>query len=467
MLIENSTPLTTRRSLARTRDRCKWRVFLVVSGLLLIVNVAARGASWAVSRNIPLGVSVTRVAADPHRPWVYAIDRQDSNILFINLTTGTVGKTLYVGQDPSDCDIDSSGNFLYVANKGSGTGLPGSWRIGVIALSNQTLVTSYITSVVAEHVTAGRAGILYYNAGYLWNSGDAHALDTTTGTDWGTFAIVKTRMVILSNKSRLFGQYTYTGNLGAMGDFDVSTNPITLVDSIEYSIYPYGWDYDNYSLSGNDQYLAYGQILFNSTNFMDQIGLFQEQVYALNYDASIAFGQTGIWDTTTFPIHGDATMITNMPFASTIMTFDSGTNVLYAFNSTNNSLCVIEPSTSNGIPLRWLQQHGLGTNDSVETQDPDHDGYTNLQEWLLGSDPTNSASPATAFQLQWLAGSHLAVQATSPARWYELQRTYDLVSSPWQPVSVLEGTGSNLVFDVTTDMSQQKKAFYRLRPKVY
>ena len=160
MLIENSTPLTTRRSLARTRDRCKWRVFLVVSGLLLIVNVAARGASWAVSRNIPLGVSVTRVAADPHRPWVYAIDRQDSNILFINLTTGTVGKTLYVGQDPSDCDIDSSGNFLYVANSGPGTGLPGSWRIGVVTLSNQALVTSYVIPVVAENVTAGRAGTL-------------------------------------------------------------------------------------------------------------------------------------------------------------------------------------------------------------------------------------------------------------------------------------------------------------------
>ena len=331
-----------------------------------------------------------------------------------------------------------------------------------MTLSNQALVTSYIIPVVAENITAGRAGILYYNAGFdLWNSGDAHALDTTTGTDLGTFAVVKTRMAILSNKSRLFGQYTYTGNLGAMGDFDVSTNPVALVDSLHYSPYPYGWDYDNYSLSGNDQYLAYGQILFNPTNFTDQIGTFQEQVYALNYDGSVAFGRTGIWNTTTFPIHGNASIITNMPFSTTIMKFDNQAGLLYAFNNTDNSLYVIEPSTANGIPLRWLQQYGLATNDAVELLDPDNDGYNNLQEWLLGSDPTNSSNPSVAFQLRWTAGSHLIVQATSPARWYELQRTYNLVPASWQLISKLQGSGGNLVFDVMTDMHQQSKAFYR------
>jgi hypothetical protein len=274
-------------------------------------------------------------------------------------------------------------------------------------------------------------------------------------------------MVILSNKSRLFGQYTYTGNLGAMGDFDVSTNPVTLVDSLDYSPYPYGWDYDNYSLSGDDQYLAYGQILFNPTNFMNQIGTFQEQVYALNYDGSVAFGKTGIWNTTTFPIHGNASIITNMPFSTTIMNFDNQAGLLYAFNNTDYSLYVIEPSTANGIPLRWLQQYGLATNDAVETLDSDNDGYNNLQEWLLGSDPTNKSNPSVAFQLQWTAGSHLTVQATSPIRWYELQRTYNLVPASWQPISKLQGSGSNLMFDVTTDMHQQSKAFYRLCPKLY
>jgi DNA-binding beta-propeller fold protein YncE len=445
--------------------RSKWLATLVVAGLLLGNCVAATGATWAISQKIPIGTNVVRILADPHRTWVYAIDRQNSDILFINLLTGSVQKKIYVGKDPTDMDIDATGNFLYIANKGPGTGIPGSWRIGVVALSNQTFVTSYITSVDAVNVIAGRSGLLFYNSGFdNWNGGDAHALNTDTGVDLGGFAIVKTRMVIFSNKTRLFGQYTYTGNLGAMGAFDVSSNQITLVDSLYYSPYPYGWDYDNYSLSGDDRLLAYGKVLFNSTNFTDQIGQFQEQVYALNRDGTVAFGQNSIWDTTTFPIHGDATQITNMPFATTVMASDSQANALYAFNNADNSLYVIEQTTTHGIPFRWLARYGLGTNDAVEAQDPDNDGFDNLQEWMLDSNPTN-ATPA--LRLEWMTNPQLKVQSTSAARWYELQRTTNLVSANWQVVSQLQGLGSNLVFDVTSDRSMRTQGFYRIKPKLY
>ena len=136
----------------------------MVAGLFLISCVVATGATWAISRKIPVGTNVVRIIADPQRTWVYAIDQQNSDILFINLLTGSVQKHLYVGKDPTDFDIDVTGNFLYIANKGPGTGIPGSWRIGVVALSNQTFVTSYITSVDAVNVTAGRSGLLFYNS---------------------------------------------------------------------------------------------------------------------------------------------------------------------------------------------------------------------------------------------------------------------------------------------------------------
>lgn|SRR5664280_1041276 len=437
----------------------KWRATSVVAGLFLISCVAVTGATWAISRKIPVGTNAVRIIADPHRTWVYAIDQQNSDILFINLLTGSVQKHLYVGKDPTDFDIDATGRFLYIANKGPGTGLPGSWRIGVVALTNQTLVTSFITPVEADNVTAGRAGRLYYNS-----EGDAHMLNTDTGADLGSFAAIKMRMVIFSNKNRLFGQFVYTGNLGAMGAFDVSSDQITLVDSQYYSPYPYGWDYNNYSLSGDDHYLAYGKILFNSTNLTDQIGQFQEQVYALNRDGTVAFGQASIWDTTTFPIHGDATLITNMPFATTVMDFDVQTNALYAFNSADNSLYVLEQTTTHGIPFRWLARYGLGTNDAVEAQDPDNDSFDNLQEWMLDGNPTNATS---ALRLEWMSDPQLKVQSTSVARWYELQRTTNLASVNWQVVSQLQGSGSNLVFDVAADRSLRPQAFYRLKPKLY
>jgi hypothetical protein len=370
---------------------------------------------------------------------------------------------LYVGKDPTDFDIDSTENFLYVANKGPGTGLPGSWRIAVVALTNQTLVTSYITPTVAVNVTAGRPGLLYYNSGfYDWNVGDARAINTDTGADLGSFASVKTRMVISSSKTRLFGQYVYDGNLGAMGVFNVSSNQISLIDSLGYSPYPYGWDYDNYTLSADNRFISYGKILFNPTNLMDQIGEFSEQIYALNNDGSVAFGQTSIWSTVTFPIHGNATKITDMPFPTSVMAFDSDANILYA--SANNSLYQIERATTHGIPFRWLTNYGLSINDSVELQDPDNDGLNTLQEWELDCDPTNS-SPL--LRLEWIQPAQLKIQNTSTLRSYELQKSEDLNSANWQYNFELQGSGSNLVFNVATNGVPSGKAFYRLRVKLY
>ena len=49
--------------------------------------------------------------------------------------------------------------------------------------------------------------------------------------------------------------------------------------------------------------------------------------------------------------------------------------------------------TGHGIPNSWLQQYGFSPFDAaVATKDSDGDGMSNLQEFLSGTDPTNSAS---------------------------------------------------------------------------
>ena len=400
---------------------------------------------------------------------MYAVDRGNSEILFVDTGSNLVIKSLYVGEDPTSLDVDESGNNLYVANKGPGTGLPGSYRITVVDLNTQTVGSNLVipefyvnTDLLrAVNVSAGRQGRLYYNAGCdLWDGGMARAMNADTGEDLGEIAGIKTMMVVSSDKSRLYGQYVYEGNLGEMGVWDVSTDVISQTDSLRYSPYPYGWDYENYSISGNDQRLAYGRVLFNATNLLEQYGLFEELIYDLNHDGSIAYGSSSIWDTTTFPIHGDATKLQDMPFQSTVMKVDEQNDVLYAFNTNDQCLYLIERATSNGIPHRWLSQYGMGTNEVVETQDLDNDGYTTLEEWALDSSPTNS-TPSFAF-----VDIHDGLFTIAPAssrRWYALEGTTNLLGAAWLQLTKTNGTPGQVTFDFVS----YSNSFYRTSVSVY
>ena len=50
----------------------------------------------------------------------------------------------------------------------------------------------------------------------------------------------------------------------------------------------------------------------------------------------------------------------------------------------------------DGIPDSWCIQYGFDPNDpSVAAADPDHDGLSNYQEYILGSRPTQAAVPDT------------------------------------------------------------------------
>ena len=76
------------------------------------------------------------------------------------------------------------------------------------------------------------------------------------------------------------------------------------------------------------------------------------------------------------------------------------TNACGRFVHTGGSLVVgnlvLDPNLSavgDGIPNGWKQQFGLDPLDpTVANADPDGDGMSNLQEYLAGTDPTNSAS---------------------------------------------------------------------------
>lgn len=88
---------------------------------------------------------------------------------------------------------------------------------------------------------------------------------------------------------------------------------------------------------------------------------------------------------------------------------------------------VLDPSLSavgGGIPNGWKQQYGFDPFDpTVDNADPDGDGFTNLQEYLAGTDPTNSASVFCITSLAATGNDLLVSWKTGIGRTNALQAT--------------------------------------------
>ena len=41
----------------------------------------------------------------------------------------------------------------------------------------------------------------------------------------------------------------------------------------------------------------------------------------------------------------------------------------------------------DGMPRKWESKHGLNPERADHNEDPDKDGYTNIEEFLNGTDP--------------------------------------------------------------------------------
>lgn len=60
-----------------------------------------------------------------------------------------------------------------------------------------------------------------------------------------------------------------------------------------------------------------------------------------------------------------------------------------------------EARSPEGLPFAWLKKYGLSTKTSVADLDPDGDGFTNREEFLAGTDPTDpNSTPDVALKLR-------------------------------------------------------------------
>jgi hypothetical protein len=117
-------------------------------------------------------------------------------------------------------------------------------------------------------------------------------------------------------------------------------------------------------------------------------------------------------------------------------------------------------SPSSIISYVWLQQYGFPTNGSADFLDPDGDQMNNWQEWLAGTNPTNSASVLRMF-------NPLGGAPNITLRWQSVtNRTYSLLRSTnlssFQYISATIPGQSNVTTFTDATATGQGPFFYRV-----
>jgi hypothetical protein len=81
------------------------------------------------------------------------------------------------------------------------------------------------------------------------------------------------------------------------------------------------------------------------------------------------------------------------------------------------------------ISYLWLQQYNLPVNASTDSDDPDHDGMGNWQEWVAGTIPTNAASALRVVSVTESASGKQVTWTTVTNRSYALESSTNLDSA--------------------------------------
>ncbi|HMP73452.1 MAG TPA: alpha-amylase family glycosyl hydrolase [Kiritimatiellia bacterium] len=102
--------------------------------------------------------------------------------------------------------------------------------------------------------------------------------------------------------------------------------------------------------------------------------------------------------------------------------------------------------TGDGLPNLWTDQYLIGqTPDTGPHDDPDHDGFTNLEEWIANTRPLDGDDFLSLLETETTPLGILVRYPTSPSRHYFLSYTdHDLAHDPlWTPINHLgfPGTG--------------------------
>ena len=119
---------------------------------------------------------------------------------------------------------------------------------------------------------------------------------------------------------------------------------------------------------------------------------------------------------------------------------------------------------AGGTPYWWLNRYNLTnggwTFDQAETNNPDHDPFSNADEYLCDTDPTNAQSYFHITGLTVTPPQTIYFESSSN-RYYSLRACYDLIADSWTNISnKSQGSGGPDTLQDTNSI--QGAVFYKI-----
>jgi DNA-binding beta-propeller fold protein YncE len=265
---------------------------------------------------IAINSQVERMKVDPQRPYLYAIDRVNNTLHFVNLTSQTLEKSIFIGSAPTGLDINMAGTELYVANSGS-------TEIAVVDLTTRAKTRSLLVDTTGSisspnpyRVVATTGNTLVYvsqdSFSYLKlvSAATGATLATASSSSYGT-------LLASPDGTHVYTSYTY------LTRFDIVGATIKQVDSSS----DFSSSSTSIARSGDGTYLFSGTKKVLAANLKSTLGTFPEAIQLANSTGTRAVGSVRVYDGETF------TAKATLPLSTTVMAISSDDKTLYLYDT--------------------------------------------------------------------------------------------------------------------------------------
>ena len=118
--------------------------------------------------------------------------------------------------------------------------------------------------------------------------------------------------------------------------------------------------------------------------------------------------------------------------------------------------------TTDGIDNSWWALFGIGEGNRVASLDPDGDGFTNLQEFALGTNPMDSSSTFNVKTIERNGNSLTITWSSVSGKKYQVQAATQLNPSSWQDVGEVVTANSGVSTKTLTVPFDASTYFIRL-----